>query len=256
MKKTGLSKTLKLHFLRLLVRGSLFAAAIAVYAANSGSSLFERFGGFPHILVLVWLLFIPEMVLRMFPSRVESMGCGRQFRKNLRPYTGSIRPLPLPPELAGPRAGLVRSLRTAAAAGSWFALNGIILLLYRRGILDEGALLLVSLFYSVCDIICILFVCPFQLWFLKNRCCTTCRIYNWDFPMMFTPMFFIDHWYPRVLALVSLAVLLQWEVKQKLYPERFFEETNASLACRNCEERLCRFKRHIRPGVYDRTGRP
>ena len=36
-------------------------------------------------------------------------------------------------------------------------------------------------------VICILFYCPFQMWFLKNRCCVNCRIYNWDYAFLFTP---------------------------------------------------------------------
>ena len=68
--------------------------------------------------------------------------------------------------------------------------------LYENGfdIIDEGVLWLVCLFYGVCDMICILFFCPFQSWFLKNKCCCTCRIYNWDYAMMFTPLFFIYLW--------------------------------------------------------------
>jgi hypothetical protein len=59
------------------------------------------------------------------------------------------------------------------------------------GILDDGIMILLCSAYSICDIICILFFCPFQTWFMKNKCCSTCRIYNWDYAMMFTPLFFV-----------------------------------------------------------------
>ena len=63
--------------------------------------------------------------------------------------------------------------------------------LYFLNVIDLGIVVIISLAFSVCDLICILFFCPFQTWMMHNRCCTTCRIYNWDFAMMFTPLIFI-----------------------------------------------------------------
>ena len=129
---------------------------------------------------------------------------------------------------------------------SWLLLNGIIGGLYYAGVLDGGVLLLISLAYSVCDMICILFFCPFQTWFMKNKCCTTCRIYNWDYAMMFTPMLFLGNLYGLSLLGVALALLIQWEVLALRHPERFSEQTNAALACPNCQEKLCHHKKQLR----------
>jgi hypothetical protein len=90
--------------------------------------------------------------------------------------------------------------------------------------------------------ICILFFCPFQTWFMKNRCCTTCRIYNWDFAMLCTPFLFVPSFYTWSLLLVSLVVLIHWEITYRRHPERFSERTNQSLRCQNCTEKLCRHK--------------
>jgi hypothetical protein len=101
---------------------------------------------------------------------------------------------------------------------------------------------IVAMAYGVCDIICILFFCPFQTWFMKNRCCTTCRIYNWDFAMLFTPFLFIPSLYTYSLLGMALLILARWEITYKLHPERFSERTNEALRCKNCTEKLCKHK--------------
>ena len=47
---------------------------------------------------------------------------------------------------------------------------------------------------------------------------------------------------PHVRALL---VLLRWEISAFIYPERFFEETNASLSCANCRDKLCKLREPI-----------
>ena len=63
--------------------------------------------------------------------------------------------------------------------------------------------------------------------------------------MMFTPLLFIPHAYTWSLLAMSLIFLLRWELTLRLHPERFAENTNACLACKNCDEKLCLHKRHI-----------
>ena len=114
------------------------------------------------------------------------------------------------------------------------------------GILDDGIMLLLCCVYSVCDMVCILFFCPFQTLFLKNKCCGSCRIYNWDYAMMFTPLFFVGGLYSWSLLLMSVALLVRWEITFYRHPERFSENTNRYLECRNCTERLCVHKKQLR----------
>ena len=78
---------------------------------------------------------------------------------------------------------------------------------------------------------------------MKNKCCTTCRIYNWDYIMMFTPLLFlvakpgpILHY---ILIALALVILIIWEITYKIHPERFTENTNENLTCKNCKEKLC-----------------
>ena len=216
----------------MMLRGIVFLSATAAY-------LFWRTGNnhpplSVSVLVIAWLLLMTEMILRFFPSRTESMGCQRQFAKNYYP-TG------LPP--------LKPKNQNRAVLGvvlAWVILNGGIGALYFTHIIDSGILMLISLAYSVCDMICILLFCPFQVLFLKNKCCTTCRIYNWDFAMMFTPLIFIPHLYTWSLLAVALALLLRWEIAYQRHPERFYETSNNNLHCANCKEQLCNQKKHIR----------
>ena len=223
------------HYIKLVYRSLLFIAAILLYTVTRvGGATLPAY--FPTLLqwglILIWLVYAAEMICRFFPSRLESPGCQKQFKRNFRP-TEETQPI-LPA-----RKG------TVTVALVWLALNAVIGVLYFTHIIDVGILLLISLFYGVCDMICILFFCPFQMWFMKNRCCTVCRIYNWDFAMMFTPLLFIPHAYTWSLLAMSLGILLRWELTLWLRPERFAENTNACLACKNCDEKLCLHKRHI-----------
>ncbi len=51
--------------------------------------------------------------------------------------------------------------------------------------------------------------------------------------MMFTPLFFVRKTYTWSLLALSVALLVRWEITFFLHPERFSEETNDYLQCRN-----------------------
>lgn len=63
--------------------------------------------------------------------------------------------------------------------------------------------------------------------------------------MMFTPLIFVRNGYAQTLVLISLALLIKWEVLLRLHPERFSENTNACLACAQCQEKLCHHKKQL-----------
>ncbi len=235
-KKIKLSVISSLHYFKLFFRSCLFVAALVLYMINR-DEIDAPFGDgarMPFILGFIWIVFAVEMVLRMFPSKLESMGCQKQFKRNYKPTKEGAKPVN--------QSGIV----TFAVFAAWVALNAMIGILYYAHIIDEGILLLVALFYSVCDMICILFFCPFQTWFMKNRCCASCRIYNWDYAMMFTPFFFVPHTYTWSLLGLALILLVIWEISYKLHPERFSEYSNSCLSCANCKEKLCHHKTQLR----------
>ena len=228
-----------LHYIKLVVRSLALLGMTAVYVIGRATGDSDPFGflrGFGFLHIVIFSVFAVEVTLRFFPSRLESMGCQKQFKRNYIPTVESAR--------GRHRLGTWRS--TLAVLLSWLALNGVFAALYYTGLIDAGILVLISLFYSVADMICILFFCPFQTWFMKNKCCGSCRIYNWDYAMMFTPLALVPHPLARALFFLGIALLLLWEVVIIVHPERFDVETNAALRCVNCPERLCHHKRQLR----------
>ncbi len=238
----------KLHYFKLIFRLGLFIAAAISYIINRLQNTEKVFSGFedkPVFLLCICIIFAVEITLRFFPSGVESMGCQKQFKKNFKPTA----------EYSGGRVNLGSARTTFVSAFLWILLNGIIGVLFYTGIIDEGILVLIALCYSVCDMICILFFCPFQTWIMKNKCCGSCRIYNWDYAMMFTPLIFIDNIFARGLFILSLILVLRWEITVLLYPERFSESTNECLSCKNCKEKLCHHKKQLRTFLKDNKDR-
>lgn len=240
-----MSRTVALHYIKLVLRSILFFSAVIAYIINRIRNSGEFFGGRendPILLGTVWLFFVTEMVFRFFPVKLESMGCQKQFSKNYQEIPGSDKRVTVQP-------GAV----TFAVVTAWVVLNAIIGVLYYTHIIDRGILFLICLAYSVCDVICILFFCPFQTWFMRNKCCATCRIYNWDYAMMFTPLVFVPNIYTWSLLGIALVLVIKWEYLVHKHPERFSEKCNASLSCAKCQEKLCHHKKQLQK--YLKKGR-
>ena len=233
IKKISIVSTL--HYIRLAYRSVLLVLLLISYIRfriYSADPIPERLESLPVIVYVTWAVFAVEMIFRFFPSKYESPGCQKQFARN---YIKSGNTEILIPD----------NNATILIALTWIVFNGIFGALNMAGILDDGIMILLCSVYSVCDIICILFFCPFQTWFLKNKCCSTCRIYNWDYAMMFTPLFFVRQIYSWSLLALSVALLVRWEITFYLHPERFSENTNDYLQCRNCSEKLCVHKKQL-----------
>ena len=225
-----------LHYARLIYRSVLFillAITYIQYRIMNADEVISRLEKRPVILVVTWAVFVLEMVLRFFPSRYESPGCQKQFARN---YIKSGKTEIVIPDNNG----------TVLVALVWVVFNGIFGALHLANILDDGIMILLCGAYSVCDMICILFFCPFQSWIMKNKCCSVCRIYNWDYAMMFTPLFFVRWEYTWSLLALSVALLLRWEITFYRHPERFSEQTNDYLRCANCTEKLCTHKKQLK----------
>jgi len=234
-RKKNFSIVSAMHYMKLLFRCALFLLVAVLYILErfkGGRDLLDIADDYPWCLWFIWSVFIVEMLMRLFPSEIESKGCQKQFKRNYVPAKG-------------PRRIVSGGVGTFACFSAWSMLNGAIYWLYSVKILDSGIMMLISLAYSVCDMICILFYCPFQQWFLKNKCCGTCRIYNWDYAMMFTPLLVIKSFYTYSLVGASIILLLVWELSFRLHKERFSEETNAFLTCQNCTEKLCVHKKAL-----------
>ena len=235
-KRKKISVVSTLHYIRLVYRSALFVLLLISYIRFrifNEAPVIERVEGMPVIIYVTWAVFVIEMILRFFPSRYESPGCQKQFAGN---YIKS----------GSTEIDISDNNSTVLIALIWIVFNGIFGALNMAGVLDDGIMLLLCSAFSICDIVCILFFCPFQTWFMKNKCCSTCRIYNWDYAMMFTPLFFVRRAYAWSLLALSVALLIRWEVTFYLHPERFSEKTNDYLRCSNCTEKLCSHKTQLK----------
>lgn len=244
-KRIKISIISKLNYIRLFYRGTLLLGLLIYYILFRVYNIpFFDFTNTVTLIVVgfITLSFVGEMIERFIPSTTSSMGSQKQFKRNYRP-SGEDKP-----ELQSWKITLIVFI-------SWIGLNAIFGTLYFLNIFDQGIIMLISLFYSVSDMICILFFCPFQTWIMHNRCCTTCRIYNWDFAMMFTPLAFLvvvkvnDTYqvnpFAIILVATSLILLIRWELTYHLHPERFSDKTNLSIRCENCKEKLCAHKKQL-----------
>lgn len=235
-RKRKLSVVSAQHYFRLSYRLVLFGVLLVVYIRDKmdhgGGSLMDLMDSYPVIIVLIWIIFTVEMVQRFIPSPTESPGCQKQFARNYI-KTGNT-------DIA-----IEENNASVLVALVWVMFNGIFGAFYMAGIFDDGIMILLCCAYAVSDMICILFFCPFQAWFLKNKCCCTCRIYNWDYAMMFTPLFFVRSPYTWSLLAISVILLMRWEITFFRHPERFSDKTNAYLHCSNCSEKLCSHKKHL-----------
>ncbi len=190
------------------------------------------------VVHLLWVLFMGIMVSHLIPNKFLSMG-GRKAKKS-EYYPTEYNPQDLADYRKKQNKAAFRILVV------WLAFNAVFGILYLSGILLSADLLMLTVFFFLCDYICILLFCPFQTFFMKNKCCINCRIYDWGHFMMFTPMLFIPSFYSLSLFFTSLAVLIRWEISYARHPERFFEGSNKILQCANCKERTCLVKNSIR----------
>jgi hypothetical protein len=180
-----------------------------------------------------------NMAGKFTPQNTMSMGCGKQFKSNYAASEAEVDPDELQ---ACIKAGNRAAKRVLAA---WVGGNAIVGELYHRNIIGQSEILLLVLFYYVSDLFAILYYCPFQALIMKNRCCVTCRIFNWDALMLCTPLFFVKGLFARSLVLVALVLLVRWEVTFYRHPTRFFEGSNANLRCAACKGKICKAKKPL-----------
>lgn len=134
----------------------------------------------------------------------------------------------------------------------WIFLTAVVgIFLIQMGWMSSEAVALWMLFFFWFDMVCVVLWCPLQVIFMRNRCCATCQIFNWDAIMVATPLIFAWSWQAALLLILGAVILLRWEIRAFFHPERFAEETNASLSCANCKEQLCYFRGKIGFGLKD-----
>lgn len=194
-----------------------------------GLNFFKKFS----LLHLLWGVWVFDMLCQLLPIRKKiALGSQKIFKERFRPIKEKINSHAL-------KEYVISTTRAAyKVLVLWSLLITALGILHYCGILSDSMLFIVSVVFYLCDLICVLFWCPFRL-ILKNRCCTTCRIFNWDHLMMFTPMIFVGGFFSISLLLMALIVWLVWELCFGAHPERFWENSNEALKCSSCTDKLC-----------------
>ena len=231
-----MSVTRKKYIIRLIFRCVVLLACIAGYILRpDGFSVLEGMNFFREfsVLHLLWLIWVIDTVQQIIPIKNKlPLGSMKLFANRFRPIREKINHEAL-------REYIVTTTKAAYKVFLlWCALLAVIGGLYFGGILNKPLLFLISVAFYVCDLICVLIWCPFRL-MMKTRCCTTCRIFNWDHLMMFSPLFFMGGFYGLSLAFLAFAAWLVWELCVMMYPERFWDKSNLALKCSQCTDKLC-----------------
>lgn len=231
-----MSKTRKIYFLRLAGRFVVFTVCILLaiflpeqFSVLDGMNFFKSFS----LLHILWGIWLVDMIVQLIPVRAHiSIGSQKQFLARFRPMMEKINYRNL-------KNHIIRTTKSAYKVFLiWAMLTVVIGALYLGGVLSASVVFIICVFFYVADLICVLVWCPFRL-IMKNRCCTTCRIFNWDHLMMFSPFLFIRSFYTQTVLLMAFVVWLVWELCVMMYPERFWETTNMALRCSECTDKLC-----------------
>lgn len=233
---TRTSKTRKIYFLRLAGRLVIFLLAILIYVFDKdefsiaeGWNFSQRFSPL-HILWGIWMW---DMILQLLPVKAHiSIGSQKVFESLFRPIKEKINYKNLTQYIKDTTASAYKVMII------WLVLTLTISALHISGIINTGMMILISIFFYVCDLICVLIWCPFRL-IMHNKCCTTCRIFNWDHLMMFLPIITVNSFYSWSLVIFAFIIWLIWEICVFIYPERFWENSNMALKCSECTDKLC-----------------
>lgn len=187
---------------------------------------------------ILWLIFMIMMINHLIPKENFTMALRKTYKEK---YV----PVPEYSELELLRFVQDQNRKAWIVMLVWLCFNAVFGILYLFGIIDTIDLLMLTVFYFLCDYICILFFCPFQTKIMKNKCCVNCRIYDWGHFMMFTPMLFIQNFFSWSLFFTSIVVLIHWEIIYAKHPERFWSGSNQTLQCAMCQDKTCQWKRKL-----------
>ncbi|MBR4972579.1 MAG: hypothetical protein IKY59_06390 [Oscillospiraceae bacterium] len=231
-----MSETRKRYMIRLVCRCLvLVACAMAAIAHSEMFAILDGFAFFKGFswLHLLWFVWVVDMALQIIPIKNQvPLGSQKLWANRFRPITEKINYESL-------RSYIISTTKAAYKVFLlWCALIAVIGILYRLEILGKIGLFMITVVFYVCDLICVLIWCPFRL-IMKNRCCTTCRIFNWDHLMMFSPLIFMGGFYAASLVVLAFLAWLVWELCVMMYPERFWDRSNVALKCSECTDKLC-----------------
>ena len=244
-------KTSIRHFLIFGFRFALLLAAIIIYTINASSLdftlLFELHQFSATYIMLVgqvfliclWVYLMCSIALRIIPNKLISVGSRKHFRSSYVPLAGKS----YESEVNSADKKLLNKGALLSFAG-WAVITATAMyILHTLGILSPGIVVIIALIFGVLDRFFVSVYCPFQRLFMHNRCCTSCRIYNWDFLMMCLPLIVYPSFFSISLAGTAIVAFVIWETAFWKYPQRFSVRNNRALRCSQCTEKICDFKK-------------
>ena len=229
------TKLTRRYLLDFTWRTAVFLMILGIYIYDHSLLRFTEQNKLFWPLSLLWITVLISMLAQLNPKSGLTTGCMKQYVSSFVPAENYNRE-------SLKKAVRQQNIGALKVLAVWLAGNGIVGLLYLKGILTPAELVLLCAFYYLSDLICVLFFCPFQTFLMKNRCCVNCRIFAWGSWMMATPLIFVPHIYARSLVAASILVLIVWEYRFYKFPERFWFGSNCLLQCGHCKEQLCRYK--------------
>lgn len=244
--KEKATRMMNIYMAKFLTKLAIFLCVLAAYITNKPILLrfmtheftfgISKYGISP--LHVLWVIFMIPMIRHLKPKESFSMAMKKSkemgYQEN--EHFNDLELLKFVQKA---------NLRAWHVMLVWLTFNAFFGLLYVLGFMDSADLLMLSVFYFLCDYICIVFFCPFQSFIMKNKCCVNCRIYDWGHFMMFFPMLYIRNFFSWSLFFTSLIVLLRWEIVYAAHPEWFWSGSNESLQCENCKDKICKYKKVV-----------
>ena len=225
----------KKYISRFLFRCIAFAAVFVLSATRPEIfSVCEGNGFFRELTLLhvLWVIWMCDMFIQLVPSdRLVSVGSQKNFTKHYVEREEEKSRLREFVKRENKSAGIILLIWIGVIIGTS--------ILKGQGIIETRHVVVMMTFFYLSDLICVLFWCPFRVFIMKNRCCITCRIFNWDHMMMFFPGICCVGFFSWSLCLMAVAVFVIWEITFAKHPERFYDGTNCALTCANCKEHLC-----------------
>lgn len=256
------------YMARLVFRACLFAVTLAAFVWDRASlDIGTRFGladGFG-LVDFVFCALLADIITKFFPNAKIAMGSLKQYGRYRKTPVSSAHAASahaarahveesseISPELRRViRRDRLKEILPVTAF--WIVGNAAVFtVLALTGLLSGPVLVLWTVAYALIDMVCVVLWCPLQVIFMKNRCCTTCQIFNWDAIMTVTPLLAAPCLFSGILVALAAVVMVRWEVAFALHPERFDERANAALSCRNCFDKLCQVRPPLLAGAGSR----
>ena len=226
------------YLIRFAIRIILLFVGFLVYFTDPGILDVENFEFFSSFSPthIIWVYLLVVILFAFFPKARVNIGSLKYRKKYYSPTDYNA------DKLVAFKRKTNRSALLIAAL--WLVFNIPFWILYYLKIITSKELLFLVMIFAAADIFCVLFFCPFQL-VLNTKCCTTCRIFLWDHLMMVTPLMVVPGFFARSLVVLAALLLLVWEMSWRLHPEYFWENSNKSLRCSACHDKICQIKKPI-----------